>query len=122
MDKPKILLVEDEAIIAMDLKLKLEQQGYDVVAIASSAEKAVQSAKKHRPELILMDILLKGEKTGIEASKQIQKKHNIPIIYLTGNIHLLGDLKNKDHDYFKVLTKPPSEWELFDTIKQALNR
>ena len=122
MDKPKILLVEDESIIAMDLKVKLEQQGYDVVSTASSADDAVQAAKKYKPELILMDILLKGEKTGIDASKQIQKNHNISIIYLTGNIHLLGDLKNKDHDYFKVLTKPPDEWELLESIEQALKR
>jgi len=122
MYKTKILIVEDESIIAMDLKLKLEQQGYDVVSIASSADEAVKGAKKHRPELILMDILLKGEKTGIEASEQIQKQMDVLIIYMTGNIHLLDDLKTKDRNYFKVLTKPPAEWKLFDSIEKALNR
>jgi len=122
MDKPKILIVEDESIIAMDLKMKLEQQGYNVVSTASSADDAVHATKKYKPELILMDILLKGEKTGIEATEQILEKEEIPIIYMTGNIHLLDDLKNKNQDYYKVITKPPSEWELFDTIKQALNR
>ncbi|MFW6124439.1 MAG: response regulator [Acidobacteriota bacterium] len=122
MDKPKILVVEDESIIAMDLKLKLEQQGYDVVAIASSADDAVQATKKYKPELILMDILLKGEKTGIEASEQIQKQMDIPIICMTGNMHLLDSLNNKNFDFFKVLGKPPSEWELFDSIEKALNR
>jgi len=120
MKKHKILIVEDEAIIAMDLKLRLQQQGYEVVPIADSAGNAIIVTKKYNPEVILMDILLKGEKTGIDAAKQIQKEYDIPIIFMTGNIHLLDDLKTESTHPFEILSKPPADWELFDSIEKAL--
>ena len=76
----KILLVEDENIEALDIKLTLESFGYEVPYIASSGEEAVEKALAIMPDLILMDIILKGNSNGIEVASKI-KKLNIPVIF-----------------------------------------
>ncbi|HII83446.1 MAG TPA: response regulator, partial [Methanobacterium subterraneum] len=81
--RSKILVVEDEALTGMELQKKLILWGYDVVAIVSSGEDAVKKAMELEPDLILMDILLKGCMNGIDAAKIIRKNKEIPIIYLT---------------------------------------
>ena len=80
----KILLVEDEAIDAMDIKCTLRSFGYDVPYIASSGEEAIEKALEIRPDLIIIDIILKGNISGIEVASKI-KHLNIPFIYLTAN-------------------------------------
>ncbi|ADL57802.1 GAF domain-containing protein [Methanothermobacter sp. KEPCO-1] len=80
----RILLVEDEAITAMDLQRKLEFQGYDVIGIAHSGEAAVELAEKHRPDLILMDIILRGPMSGVEAAERI-KDLDIPVVFLSAH-------------------------------------
>jgi len=84
MAEVKILLVEDESIEAMDIKRTLESFGYDVPYIALSGEEAVEKALSIMPDLILMDIILKGDNDGIEAAAQI-KELNIPLIYITAH-------------------------------------
>jgi CheY-like chemotaxis protein len=81
--KAKILVVEDERILAIGIKRKLEMSGHIVTGIASSGQEAIEKARKTDPNLILMDIVLKGEMDGIEAAQQIINLCNIPIIYLT---------------------------------------
>jgi Response regulator containing CheY-like receiver, AAA-type ATPase, and DNA-binding domains len=81
--RSKILVVEDEALTGMELQKKLILWGYDVVDIVSSGEDAVKKAMELEPDLILMDILLKGCMNGIDAAKIIRKNKEIPIIYLT---------------------------------------
>jgi two-component system, response regulator PdtaR len=83
MAKSKIMIVEDEWITADDIKMSLQSLGYTVTSISSSGEEAIQKAEKDRPDLVLMDIMLKGEMDGIEAARQIRSCYNIPIIYLT---------------------------------------
>lgn len=83
MPKVKILIVEDEKIVAMDIQKSLETMGYFVCATASSGEEAVQKAGETRPDLTLMDIVLKGEMDGIMAAEQINALFKIPIVYLT---------------------------------------
>ncbi|HHT19063.1 MAG: histidine kinase dimerization/phosphoacceptor domain -containing protein [Euryarchaeota archaeon] len=78
-----ILIVEDEVVEVMYLKNSLQLMGYDVLAVASSGDEAIDKAKKLKPDLILMDVVLKGDMDGIEAAKHI-KKFKIPIIFLTG--------------------------------------
>ena len=80
----KILLVEDESIEAMDIKRTLESFGYEVPYIATSGEEAVEKALEIMPDLILMDIVLKGDIDGVEAASMI-KDFNIPLIYLTAH-------------------------------------
>lgn len=79
----QILVVEDEYILAINLQESLESLGYTVLGIADSAEEAIEKATESRPNLILMDIRLRGEMDGIQASEQIWRNLQIPIIYLT---------------------------------------
>ena len=79
----KILVVEDERITAEDIKSGLENAGYKVPALVSTGEDAIDKAGKLRPDLVLMDIKLKGKMDGIEAAGQIKLRYNIPVIYLT---------------------------------------
>ncbi len=83
MSTVKILVVEDESIVAHDLKNSVESLGYEVPAIAASGEEAVQKALELSPDLVLMDIMLKGEMDGIEAVARIRQKIDLPVIYLT---------------------------------------
>lgn len=81
----KILIVEDEAIIAMNLKLQLAHFGYEVSKIVATGEEAITSVEQENPDLILMDIRLAGALNGIEAAQQIQTSHQaLPIIFMTG--------------------------------------
>lgn len=83
MKNAKIMIVEDENIVAMGIKSKLESLGYSVPCTASSAEDAIRKADLFYPDLVLMDILLKGEGDGIVAGDYIRKNFDIPVIYLT---------------------------------------
>ena len=83
--RKSILVVEDEGLVAMDLKRRLESFGYVVPAVAKTADDAVRLAALHLPDLILMDIHLKGRKDGIEAAEEVRKQFDIPIIYVTAH-------------------------------------
>ncbi len=82
--KIKILIVEDEAMIAQCLKMDLEDEGYEVCGFVSSGEESVILAKEKEPDIILMDIYLSSAMDGIEAAKEIIAFKNIPIIFMTG--------------------------------------
>ena len=84
MDRIKILLVEDEAIIARYLSMELELEGYEVCGYVGSGEEAVEMARSENPDLILMDIHLSGKMDGIDATEEIQRFKNIPVIFMTG--------------------------------------
>jgi CheY-like chemotaxis protein len=83
MAKARIMLIEDESIIAMDIHNCLEKLGYEIPALASSGEEAVKIAIEIKPDLILMDIILEGKMDGVEAAEKIHNLIDIPIIYLT---------------------------------------
>jgi two-component system, cell cycle sensor histidine kinase and response regulator CckA len=83
MTKTNILVVEDEAIVAQEIKISLQNMGHSVASIASRGEEAIGKAEAIRPDLILMDIQLKGEMDGIEAADAIQSRFGIPVIFLT---------------------------------------
>ena len=83
MDKIKILVVEDEIIVAMELKQQLETMGYEVVGTAASGKEAIEVALEKNPDVILMDIMLKGEMDGIEAAEKIHNYQDTHIIYTT---------------------------------------
>ena len=80
-----ILIVEDEAIVALENKMNLSSLGHNVIAIISSAENALSSFHENIPDLILLDIKLKGAMDGIEASHEIRKHSSVPVIFITGN-------------------------------------
>jgi diguanylate cyclase (GGDEF)-like protein/PAS domain S-box-containing protein len=83
MENAKILIVEDEGIVAMDIRTRLSSLGFTVVGHASSGEQAIALAEQHKPDLILMDIKIKGPLDGIETAEQIQSRQSVPIIFLT---------------------------------------
>ena len=85
MSKTAILIVEDEGVVAADLAVKLEQLGYEVAGSAESGEEAVALVERMHPELVLMDILLKGQMDGIEAAEAIRRAHDVPVVYLTAH-------------------------------------
>ncbi|MET0414121.1 MAG: response regulator, partial [Polyangiaceae bacterium] len=83
--RPAILIVEDEAIVAHDLQQTLDDQGYDAFAIASSADEALARAEARNPDLVLMDIRLKGQRDGISAALELRKRFATPVVYLTAH-------------------------------------
>ena len=81
----KLLVVEDEAIVAKDIQIRLKNLGYEVAAVASSGEGAIREAAETHPDLVLMDSILKGKMDGIEAAEEIISRYDIPVVYLTAH-------------------------------------
>ncbi len=120
MTKAKILVVEDEAIVAKDLQYRLKKFGYTVPAIASSGEEAINIAIEISPDLVLMDIKLKGSMDGIEAAEEIYKRLDIPVIYLTAYADENTLERAKITEPFGYLLKPFKERELQTNIEITL--
>ena len=81
----KILIIEDETVISFGYSLQLERMGFEVIGTARSSEEAERLLERERPDLIIMDIYLRGEKTGLELAQEIHAKDPIPIIFLTAS-------------------------------------
>ncbi|WP_242040417.1 ATP-binding response regulator [Anabaena subtropica] len=118
----RVLIVEDEYILAMNLQESLESLGYTVVDIADSAELAIEKATELRPNLILMDIRLRGEQDGIQAAEQIWNDLQIPVIYVTGHSDKSTVERATLTFPFGYILKPVREQELYVAIKTAINR
>ena len=118
----RVLVVEDEYILAINLQETLESLGYVVLDIADSAEEAIAKATKLRPNLILMDIRLRGEMDGIQAAEQIWHHLQIPIIYVTGHSDKSTVERATLTSPFGYILKPIKEQELYVAIQTALNR
>jgi PAS domain S-box-containing protein len=121
MTRPQILIVEDEAIVAMDLKLHLQNLGYAVVGLASDGESAIAMAERKQPDLVLMDISLGPGLDGIEAARQVQAM-DIPIVFLTAFADEMTLARAKDSGPYGYLLKPFDERALHSTIEMALYR
>jgi diguanylate cyclase (GGDEF)-like protein/PAS domain S-box-containing protein len=118
----RILIVEDEKIISLDLKLRIERFGYTVVGTTTTGEEAIELAEKLRPDLILMDIMLAGELDGVETATTIQEQHDIPVIYLTAYSDEGTVERAQSTDPFGFVLKPFKERELYTTIKVAIHK
>jgi PAS domain S-box-containing protein len=116
----KILLVEDEAIVAMDVQERLRSLGYIVPAVASTGKAAIQKATETPPDLVLMDIKLKGSMDGIQAAEQIRRRLDVPIVYLTAMSDEATLQRAKATGPFGYLLKPFDENELRTAIEIAL--
>jgi CheY-like chemotaxis protein len=116
----KILLVDDENIEAMDIKQTLKSFGYEIPYVASSGEEAVEKALEIMPDLILMDIILKGDSDGIEAVSKI-KNCNIPVIYLTAHSEESTIERAKLTEPYGYIIKPYDRTELKYAIILELN-
>jgi PAS domain S-box-containing protein len=118
----RIMLVDDEAIITMQLEKRLASMGYEVVGVASSGEESLSMAREQRPDLVLMDIVMPGEMDGIDAASQIRSELAIPIIFLTAFADESHIGRAKQADPFGYIVKPFHEKEIFATIEMALHR
>lgn len=118
----RILVVEDEAIVAMGIKHKLETMGHEVVDTVSTGKDAIRASKIHEPDLVLMDIVLKGEMDGIEAARKIRDRFNIPIIYLTAYADEEMLTRAKVTEPYGYIVKPFKSSELNANIEMAIYR
>ncbi len=115
-NKKKILIVEDQKIIALDLKKGLMKRGYDIAGICDNAEDALKLTEENHPDLILMDIMLTGKLDGIEAAELINKEYKVPVIYLTALTDVGTYLKALKTEPRKYLMKPVD----FESLKRAV--
>lgn len=120
MKGKKILVVEDEHIVAMGIKRMLKSLGYQVTGIASTGEDAIRKAESTFPDLVLMDIMLKGKLEGLKAAEEIKNRFGTPVIYTTA----CSDKKIREQaektGAFGYITKPFDENDLADSIETAL--
>ncbi len=120
MESERVLIVEDEKIIALDLQRRLERFGYMVCDTASEGEESVRKARECKPDIILMDIMLAGAVDGIEAAKTIKRELQIPVIFLTAYADERTLERAKEAEPFGYILKPFKERELYTTIDIAL--
>jgi DNA-binding response OmpR family regulator len=118
----RALIVEDEALIAEELKGRLTRLGFRVIDMVDSADEGVAIATSELPDLVLMDIRLRGTKDGVQACEEIRRQVDVPIIYVTAHSdeQTVSRAKRTDHDGF--ILKPFHRHELQSTIEVALQR
>jgi len=121
-DPVKIVIVEDEGVVAMDLRGQLERMGYEVVGTASRASVAIDLARGSRPDLVLMDIQLAGGRTGIEAAGVIRETSRIPVVFLTAYADDSSLALAKEVSPYGYIVKPFDDQDLKTTIEIALAR
>lgn len=119
-DKPGILIVEDNAIVAEDIKARIKKMGYQVTDCVARGELAIESVDKNSPDIILMDIKLKGRMTGIEAASAIHTGHDIPVIYLTSYADEETLSRAKLTGPFGYIVKPFDDKDLYSIIEITL--
>ena len=120
MEKVQVLIVEDDAIIAMDLESRMKKLGYGVTGIAGYGEQAIEKVKENIPDVVLMDIILKGEIDGIEAAEEIRTQYDIPVIFITGYADKERLKRAKLVYPFGFIIKPFQDKDLEVTIEMAL--
>ncbi len=120
MSKINIMVVEDESIVAKDIQQSLKRLGYNVVDVCNTGEAAIVSATEKRPDLILMDIMLKGEMSGIDAAEIVRDTLNIPIVFLTAYADESTLNRAKITEPYGYIIKPFKEVDLHTTIEMAI--
>ena len=122
MTDARIMVVEDEGIVALDIQSKLRTMGYEVPKIVSSAAQAVETARTIRPDLVLMDIQLEGDMDGVAAAQCITGELQIPVVYLTAYSDEATLERAKVAHPMGYLLKPFEERDLYTTIEIALHK
>ena len=120
MSDKRILIVEDDAIVAMTIEDSLHEMGYSIAGLAANADDAIRIAAEKKPDLILMDIRIQGDRDGIEAASEIARSQNIPIIYLTAYSDDETIRRAAKTQPYGFLTKPFRQKEMYSTIEIAL--
>ena len=122
MAEPRILVVEDESIISLQIRSMLRTMGYSVCGTASSGQEAIDKARDLRPDLALMDVVLKQTMDGIEAAERIHGYFDIPVIFISGCADSQTLERARGIGQFAYLTKPFTQRELDAAIKMTLHK
>jgi CheY-like chemotaxis protein len=122
MAKAQILVVEDDNIVVMELRDRLQSLGYAVSAVASYGGEAIATAGETHPDVVLMDIRLKGDMDGIEAAAEIRARFDIPVVYLTALADEGTLQRAKATEPYGYISKPFGERELHTAIETALRK
>ena len=117
-----IIIVEDEAIVAMEYKRSLSKEGYTILASVPSAHLALVAFKNGKPDLVLIDIKLKGDKDGIELANEIREVSNVPVLFLTGNTDSITLSRINAINNSCFLSKPILSKDLFPEINRLLTQ
>jgi two-component system, cell cycle sensor histidine kinase and response regulator CckA len=122
MSAGRILVVEDEGIVSLDIQNRLRRAGYTIAGVASSGVEAINQATAAKPDLVLMDIKLQGQLDGIETARLIRDRLNVPVVYLTAYADEETLKRANLTAAFGYLLKPFKERELVATVEMALTR
>jgi len=120
MEKLNIFIVEDESIVAKDIQNNLIKLGYNVLGIANNGNDAIEQIKSLNPDVVLMDIMIKGDLTGIEVAEQLRKFVNVPVIFLTAYADESTLSRAKVTEPYGYILKPFKEIDLHSTIEMAV--
>lgn len=118
----RILIVEDDAIVALHLEQTLKNLGYRVVGHETSGEAAVKAARKHKPDAALMDIRLHGEMTGVEAAERILERPGTPVVFVTAFENMHNQNPQSRAASCPALIKPVADHLLADTLSGLLDK
>ena len=121
-EKIKLLIVEDEMIIAANISLQLTEMGYEVTGIVPRGEEALVHVKDNPPDIILLDINLKGDLDGIETAREMQKTQDIPVIYLTANVDDAHFNRARDTHPYGFIAKPYKKLDLQRAIELTVSQ
>lgn len=121
MEKIKVLIIEDEFVIAEDIQTHLELSGYEVLTVFDSAEKALPTILQNVPDILLVDIQLAGTMDGISLVQEVQSKLSLPIIYITANSDVVTYERAKNTRPHAFLVKPFSPANLLSAVDLALH-
>lgn len=122
MNSSRILIVEDELLIAQSLAKKLHKLGYQIVDMVSSGAAAIEAALEKAPDLVLMDIVIKGDMDGIDTAEKIYRTYGLPVIYLTAYADEKTLQRAEKTGCYGYILKPFKERELNAMIRMALNK
>ena len=120
--EPRALIIEDEILIAEELRERLSRLGFSVIAAVDSADEGIAIATRERPDLVLMDIRLKGAKDGVQAAEEIHKHVDVPIVYLTAYSDRQTVDRARRTEFDGFILKPFQRRELQSTIEIAMQR
>lgn len=122
MPRARLLIVEDERVVALDIKSILKRLGYQVMDTVSSGEDALKKVEKNRPDLVLMDVKLDGEIDGVKAAQKIRSLYEVPVIFLTAYADPKTINRAKETFPYGYIVKPFEEKEIMSTIEIALSK
>lgn len=120
MSKTNVLVVEDESIVAKDIQQSLIKLGYHVVGTAPTGERALALAEEFQPDIVLMDIMLKGPMSGIEVAAEVKSRYGIPVIFLTAYADEGTLTRAKVTEPYGYIIKPFKEIDLHTSIEMAM--